>query len=383
MSHDISEIYSNKLIISGLVPGQRYKYRVGDAYNEKYSSEGVFTAYSNTDDNFNFIYMADSQQSFSSSNVNAWKNTLSSAFASMNNAEFIALGGDLNNWNAIEAQWKGLMDYNKEYVMNIPIMPAAGNHEINMTCSGTKIEYYDFNYHFNVPYTSEYDVGNTDKYYNNGATGTYYSYDYKNVHFVVLNTNDIYVTSKPSNKGKYVLSDAQMAWLNADLSDAKQREESGEINFTIVYMHAGLYTTGAAGLGKDYKETVDLYDQLQDVFADYNVDLVLSGHDHTYSRTKVLDKNGTVSENGGVVYMTGGVASVNAPGIAYFENSDRISVGASKLNTADKYEYYAKQTYTNCWTELSVTSNAITVNTFSGVSATLLDSFTVTKNNLN
>ena len=81
--------------------------------------------------------------------------------------------------------------------------------------------------------------------------------------------------------------------------------------------------------------------------------------------------------------MTGGVASVNAPGIAYFEKSDRISVGASKLNTADKYEYYAKQTYTNCWTELSVTSNAITVNTFSGVSATPLDSFTVTKNNLN
>ena len=381
-SHDVITIYSNKLIVSGLTPGQNYKYRVGDALYGKYSEEGSFTAYDDTVNDFDFIYMADSQQTFSSSNVNAWKNTLSAAFTSMENAEFIAMGGDLINWSSIHAQWKGLIEHNKDYVMNIPLMPTAGNHELNMTWSGTGIEYYDFSYYFNLPFTSEYDDIDIDKYYKNGATGIYYSYDYKNVHFVVLNTNDIYISSRAANKGKYVLGDSQMAWLNADLTDAKQREENGEIDFTIVYMHAGLYTTGGAGLGSDYKETVDLYEQLQGVFAENNVDLVLSGHDHVYSRTKVLDKDGSVSENGGVVYMSAGVAGINAPGIAYFEKSDNINEGASKYNTADKYEYYAKESYKNCWTELSVNSNKICVSTYCAGSETAIDSFEVSKNNI-
>lgn len=391
MSHNIINIYSNKLIIKGLTAGQSYKYRVGDAHCKRYSSKGTFTAYNKAGNDFKFIYMADSQQSFASSNVNAWRNTLNAALASIKDAAFIAIGGDLINWNAIEAQWEGLLDYNKNYIMNIPLMPAAGNHEINMTASGTGIEFGDFNSHFNLPYSSEYDnkinsVGGfkanaKPQQFANGATGTYYSYDYKKVHFVVLNTNDIYISHRDRTDGKYVLGDAQMAWLKDDLADAKAREKSGELDFTIVCMHAGLYTTGAAGLGKDYKETCDLYEQLQSVFADNNVDLVMSGHDHVYSRTKVLDKNGVVSTVGGVIYMSGGVAGVNSPGVAYFAKSDTINEGASKFNTADKYAYYAKTAYTNCWTEISVTSSGIMVNTYRKDSSTAIDTFMITKNN--
>ena len=34
----------------------------------------------------------------------------SAAFENMKDAEFMAMAGDLINWNAIEAQWKGLID---------------------------------------------------------------------------------------------------------------------------------------------------------------------------------------------------------------------------------------------------------------------------------
>ena len=107
----------------------------------------------------------------------------------------------------------------------------------------------------------------------------------------------------------------------------------------------------------------------------------MSGHDHVYSRTKVLDKNGVVSTVGGVIYMSGGVAGVNSPGVAYFAKSDTINEGASKFNTADKYAYYAKTAYTNCWTEISVTSSGIMVNTYRKDSSTAIDTFMITKNN--
>ena len=77
---------------------------MGDAHHKRYSSKGTFTAYNKAGNDFKFIYMADSQQSFASSNVNAWRNTLNAALASIKDAAFIAIGGDLINWNAIEAQ---------------------------------------------------------------------------------------------------------------------------------------------------------------------------------------------------------------------------------------------------------------------------------------
>ncbi len=381
-THTRETLYSNKLVVSGLTAGKTYKYRVGDALIGDYSSVGTFTAVDTSKSDFKFLFTPDSQQTFNAANKVAWGKTLQAALSHTPSTEFIVHGGDIINWNAIERQWTEILDGNKQYLMNLPLMPAAGNHEINMTWyGGGAVEFYDFNHHFNLSYTDSYDKLSTAVDHENGKTGTYYSYDYKKVHFIALNTNDIYISNRSSDKGKYVLGDAQMAWLKDDLATSKQREAKGEIDFTVVYMHAGLYTTGSSGLGGNYKETLNLYDQIQGLFADSNVDLVLSGHDHIYSRTKVLNKNGDVSSSGGVIYMSGGVAGVNAPNAALFETPSSINANVSKYNTKDKYAYYAKSKYTNCWTEIDVTSNAITVSTYRLGSNTAIDTFKVTKNN--
>lgn len=379
-THDYVTIYSNKLVISGLTAGQTYKYRVGDANCDEYSSVGTFTAYNSKDEegeddkSFNFVFMTDSQQTFGEKAKLAWRTTLEAAFAHMPEAEFMVHGGDLINYNSIEQQWTELLDDNKDYIMNIPIMPAAGNHEVNMVWSGTPIG-YDFNNHFNLSYVNE--INTTVRMLANGYYGTYYSYDYKNVHFVALNSNEVYANHSAGNG--YTLGDMQMEWLKQDLATANERSD---IDYTIVYMHHGLYTVGAAGLGKDSHETKELREQLQGVFAEYGVNLVLNGHDHIYSVTKVLDKDGAVAANSntaGVVYMSGAIAGSNGPGTSYFESGSE-GIGT---NTADKYDKIINGK-AFCWTELRVTSDGIKVTSYTAEDGTPqeLDTFTIKKNNV-
>ena len=385
-THDIVTVYSNKVVINGLIPGAEYKYRVGTASPYVVGEEGKFTAYNSKDangqdsSNFNFIFMTDTQQDTQLDSKLAWNKTLMASAANMSNAEFIALGGDIVNFNSIEVQWTELLHNNRKYVMNIPIMPTAGNHEINMVWSGLGIEYYDFNHHFNLSYPKAYDSYSetADATLKNGATGTYYSYDYKNVHFVVLNSNDV---SNRAGKG-YVLNDAQMKWLEEDLSAAKQNSKT---KYTIVYMHHGLYSVGVAGLGGDRHETAALRPQLQGVFAKYGVNLVLNGHDHIYSRTKALDGNGNIATEGGVVYMTGAIAGNNGCGENLFEtgytdknNPDYDAKNGVGTNTKDKYEKIIGDKMF-CWTELKVTSDGISVINYTTQNdkAEIFDEFTI------
>ena len=387
-THDIVTVYSNKVVINGLIPGAEYKYRVGTASPYVIGEEGKFTAYNSKDangqdsSNFNFIFMTDTQQDTQLDSKLAWNKTLMASAANMSNAEFIALGGDIVNFNNIEVQWTELLHNNRKYVMNIPVMPTAGNHEINMVWSGLGKEYYDFNNHFNISYSKAYDSYSetADAALKNGATGTYYSYDYKNVHFVVLNSNDVYISNR-AGKG-YVLSDAQMKWLEEDLSAAKLNSKT---KYTIVYMHHGLYSVGVAGLGGDRHETAALRPQLQGVFAKYGVNLVLNGHDHIYSRTKALDGNGNIATEGGVVYMTGAIAGKNGCGKNLFEtgytdknNPDYDAKNGVGTNTKDKYEkIIGDKMY--CWTELKVTSDGISVINYTTQNdkAEIFDEFTI------
>lgn len=402
-THDVVTVYSNKLVISGLTAGQAYKYRVGDAALKEYSTEGTFTAYnskqgSEDDTAFDFIFMTDSQQtSDKETSKVVWGRTLWTAMKNMPNAEFLALGGDLVNYNSIEQQWTELLDANKKYMMSIPTMPTAGNHEWNMVSGGSINSAYDFNSHFNLSYQES--AGTTADSLKNGYSGTYYSYDYKGVHFVVLNTNEVYTNH--TENGTYTLGEEQMTWLESDLAAAKEAEDAGTINYTIVYMHHGLYTVGAAGIGKDSHETKDLRTQLQGIFAENGVDLVLNGHDHIYSVTKVLDKNGAIvaddSTTGGVVYMTGAIAGTTSPSKSNFGTSDgkggtyngvdtNVQTAYAKIiSNEDCYpDSTTKIALSNCWTELSVNENAITVTTYTvdKQAARQLDTFTIKKNNV-
>jgi predicted MPP superfamily phosphohydrolase len=99
----------------------------------------------------------------------------------------------------------------------------------------------------------------------------WYSFDWADVHFVGLDTEQI--------------GEEQAAWLDADL-------QSNQLPWTIVFAHRPPYSSGQHGGEPAFR------DHFVPVLERYRVPLVLSGHDHDYERTNVL--------NGVTYVVTGG-----------------------------------------------------------------------------
>jgi hypothetical protein len=114
------------------------------------------------------------------------------------------------------------------------------------------------------------------------ASGTeqYYSVDYGNVHIVSL---DSQLSARDPDQRA-----AMKEWLVADLAN-------NDRDWTIVIFHHPPYTKGAnhdsddanGGLGVDQPEW-DMRNEFTPVFEDYGVDVVFSGHSHSYERSYYL-----------------------------------------------------------------------------------------------
>lgn len=255
--------YCHQAVVAGLTPGETYEYTVGSKAVQ--SDKGTFTT-DNKDSEVNFIAIADVQAS-SEENFTKGLETLLAAEETMPDADFTVNLGDFTNesdnteWDAYDKVFgKANMDYT--------IAPVAGNHD------GFNRPYW-FNNMFCLDTTESVQVKN----------GVNYSFDYGNCHIAVLNTNDMMCVTL-----------AQMKWLKNDMNGTDK-------DWKIVAMHKSPYT-----LGKDGKWPDALYlsKSLTKVFDECGVDLVMSGHDHQYIRTKAL-KNNKVSEDG-TVYVLAGTA---------------------------------------------------------------------------
>ena len=101
------------------------------------------------------------------------------------------------------------------------------------------------------------------------AGGDYY-YSYGEGLFIVLNTNNYNVAEHEQAIAEAVASDPDTVW-------------------RIVTIHQDIY-----GTGLDHSDTdgMILRTQLTPIFDEYDIDVVLQGHDHTYSRSKLLYGDG-------------------------------------------------------------------------------------------
>ena len=254
--------YVHKALVSNLTPGTIYLYRVGDGTT--FSETGRFVT-DNGDSKFDFITFADVQAG-NEDNFKRSARVLEQAFKTMPTAEFMAGLGDFTD-DSTNEEWDWYSETMNDVNMNTTLAPVSGNHD------GLGVENW-FNNMFNLD-TSE-SVQTKD--------GVNYSYDYGNIHFAVLNTNDLLAISIP-----------QLQWLENDM-------KSTDKDWKIVLMHKSPYS-----LGKDAKWPDALYLQkaLTRVVDECDVDLVLSGHDHQYLRTKPLTGNKVDEENGATYILSG------------------------------------------------------------------------------
>ncbi len=275
------DVNRHMIKIGGLKPGQKYCYRVGDASRGWWSEVGTFEM-ADRSDSFTFFHMSDSQGGIERQ-YETWADLVDTAFKLYPQAKFIMHTGDVVDSGKNFKQWNWVFNAADDSLMDSVMMPATGNHEKN----GDNATVDNFL------------LSNLPK--QDTASGVYYSYDYNNAHFMVLNTNDL--------NSDNTLGTKQLEWLKADAA-ASDKE------WKIVALHKAIYSNGSH---YDDDDVVALRKQLSELMPQLGIDVVLQGHDHVYLRTTAMKNNEkceiverTITHNG-----TAYDAMVNPDGTVY------------------------------------------------------------------
>ncbi len=144
------------------------------------------------------------------------------------------------------------------------LWPTLGNHDGRNADSTTESgPYYDI---FSLPRNGE--AGGV-------ASGTeaYYSFDYGNMHFICLDSDE---TDRSADG-------AMMTWLAADLA-ANDKE------WVIAFWHHSPYTKSHHDSDRE-GQAISMRENAGPLLERYGVDLVLTGHSHSYERSYLIDSH--------------------------------------------------------------------------------------------
>ncbi len=170
--------------------------------------------------------------------------------------------------------------------------PSPGNHDYATDSLAPYLKYFEL----------------PENALNPGETERYYSVDIKGVHLIALDTNE------PLTRISDEVEDDMADWLTDDLSNHSSSDK------IIVFFHHPPFNTGG------HEPDLEVRTKLVPIFEEYGVDLVLSGHDHSYQRTCKLVMLGgepTCSEEGIPYVISGGggkaLYEIQAQQPEYFE----------------------------------------------------------------
>lgn len=153
--------------------------------------------------------------------------------------------------------------YQDDFFKNTTLYPSPGNHDYAGKHDSSLPPYFKI---FTMPTRGE--AGGVES-----GTESYYSVDFGNVHLVSLNTEEL------SSDSTYLFNPngQQASWLKKDLA-------ANKLKWTIVYFHKPPYSKGSHDSDKE-DFMVKMRENVNPIFEQFNVDLVLAGHSHVYERT--------------------------------------------------------------------------------------------------
>lgn len=279
--------------------------------------EGTFSV-DTKDSSFTAVFCSDPQLGRSGSNSEnavqddtyGWERTLESAYNA--GAELILSAGDQVNDGFSLMQYNAL--FSPDTLKHIPIAPTAGNHD------------------FYSPLYSLY-FGNSGV----DATGNNYYFTYGNALFIVLDSNNI-------------ISSVHNATINSAVNAYP------DATWRVIMLHHGAYSSDA-----DEFTNKICAGTLKDTFDKYDIDLVLSGHNHFYSRTYPI--------------YNGGISTV---GTVYFEAGSASGGKCSSIDITGKdYIVQSFDLKEASYSLLTFTDDTIEINSYLTDSGEVFDSFTV------
>jgi len=200
-----------------------------------------------------------------------WSRVVRGAYSDMPKAHFILHAGDLVNQGSKDAEW-GEWHTAAGWINGmVPCVPTPGNHEY----SGKKGLTEHWRPQFALP--------------ENGPKGleeSAFFFDIQGVRIVSLNSNE---------KQK-----DQVEWLDNVLANNPNK-------WTVLTFHHPIYS---AAKGRDNKTVRDLW---RPVIEKYGVDIVLTGHDHTYARSGLMRDDNLLETSRVTEQGTVYVVSVSGP----------------------------------------------------------------------
>ncbi|GAA1494384.1 fibronectin type III domain-containing protein [Curtobacterium herbarum] len=349
-------------VIDGLEPNTTYTYHVGAADGSAWSTAYTFTTKSFSGD-FDFLFFGDPQigsSGFVDDDGAGWADTLQYATTKEKNAELLVSGGDqVENANN-EYQWGAFAD-SSDVLKRYPWASTIGNHDV-----GGK----SYEQHNQLPNSLKvpdfYPGGNTAT--NSGGD---YWYMYKGVLFIDINSN-AYAGGSDAAHVNYV---RDVITRHGD--DAK---------WTALVYHHSIYSPADHANDKDNQQR--RFDFTR-AFSDMGVDIVLQGHDHSYSRSYAI-KNGQKANPaeqpgadevfagpGGVIYLTANSAS----GSKYYDlttpDATQGSYGADPLDPTGQRHFansVENQEHVRTYVKVGVTDDNLAVTTVRAGDCTTLNS---------
>lgn len=261
--NDMKTVYGNYdkrhvINLEDLEPGITYFYKIPSFSNKIYR----FTTAPAGVKPFSFVVVGDNRNSGGTDNSNYGR--VINAMSPYDYNFIINVGDICYDGNDFES-WYEFFSNMEKHANNHPYMIAIGNHEYGDDFFATNFKYF-FPYDYKSP------------------TAHYYSFDYSNAHFLMIDNFD-----NPLSGGHYV-SDLQLEWIKRDLAMNQDK-------WLFVALHVPPYSTG------DFNMDEKLITQLCPIFYEYEVDVVLTGHDHHYEAFWV---NRTENWGGTYYFISGG-----------------------------------------------------------------------------
>lgn len=249
--------------LTGLQPAQQYWYSVGDSIGQlagdaSYHFHTAPQAGNAADARIWVIGDSGTANADARAVRDAYK-----AWAGSKPADFWVMLGDNAYNDGTDAEYQAaVFDTYPEILRQLPLWSTLGNHDGHSADSASQSgPYYDI---FNLPTAAE--AGGLMS-----GTEAYYSFDYANIHFICL---DSYETDRSTNG-------SMLQWLEADLAMNTQP-------WVIAFWHHPPYTKGSHNSDTEGR-LIDMRQNALPILEDWGVDLVLSGHSHSYERSFLLD----------------------------------------------------------------------------------------------
>ena len=291
----------HEVVLGGLTPGTRYYYAIGssgglvlgDDARHSFDTAPV----TGTRTPLRIWVIGDSGTA--DANSRAVRDAYLDFTAALRTNVWLMLGDNAYP-NGTDAEYQdAVFEVYPDLLRNTVVWPTLGNHDAVSADSSTQSgAYFDI---FSLPKAAE--AGGL-------ASGTeaYYSFDYANLHFVVLDSQD--TDRSPGG--------AMMSWLDADLAATGQ-------DWIVAYWHHPPYSDGSHNSDTE-SELILMRQNALPILEAHGVDLVLTGHSHGYERSFLIDGHyGDSSTFGPSHVVDGGSGRENSPDGLYLKPGGSVS----------------------------------------------------------